>query len=185
MERRGIIEHDCKLALEAVKATPEAPYHFLDSGLPNVYLSGIKYHLCIVCKRIVKVEIPAIEELLAAIAGAIVAKNSALGSLEVRFLRKRLGIKGTEFARLIDVSPEQLSRWENGHNELSGAMDRFIRIAYTFISRDERLRAVMEKMKHQFVQWSTSIHGTGTNERILARRVSNRMWSAEAQPLAA
>ena len=52
---------------------------------------------------------------------------------------------------MIDASPEQLSRWENDHNALSGAMDRYIRIAYTFISRDERLRTFMEKVKHQFV----------------------------------
>jgi DNA-binding transcriptional regulator YiaG len=178
-------EHNCNESLREIKATPDARYHFRDSGLPNVYLAGIRYFVCGVCKKIVKVEIPAIEELMGAIASAIVTKTSPMAGVEVQFLRKRLGIKATDFAAMIDASPEQLSRWENGHNALSGSMDRYIRIAYTFISRDERLRALMEKVKHQFVQWSTSIHGAGANECIFAERLHNQKWRAEAAPVAA
>lgn len=177
--------HNCHLSLVEVKATAEAPYHFEDSGLANVYLAGIKYFVCELCKQIVKIEIPAIKELMNAIAGAIVTKTSPLAGREVQFLRKRLGVKAAEFARFIDSTPEQLSRWENEHNQISGAMDRFIRLAYTFISRDEGLRALMEKVKHQFAQWTTSIHGTGANERILAELISDRVWRAETELVAA
>lgn len=177
--------HDCRLSLVEKLATTEAPYHFGDSGLSNVYLTGVKYYVCGVCQRIAKVEIPAITELMNAIAGAIVNKTSALRGKEVQFLRKRLGLKATDFARFIDASPEQLSRWENERNELSGAMDRFIRLAYTFISRDEGLRSLMEKVKHQFVQWTTSIHGSGAAERIMAELISDRVWRAETELVAA
>jgi DNA-binding transcriptional regulator YiaG len=178
-------EHSCNEHLVAVDATTTSRYHFSDSGLPNVYLSGIRYFICATCKKIVKVEIPDIEELMAAIASAIVTKTSPLAGPEVKFLRKRLGIKGTDFAAMIDATPEQLSRWENGHNALSGAMDRYIRIAYTFISRDERLRSLMERVKHKFVEWSTSIHGVGANECIFAERMQNRKWHVQTGAVAA
>lgn len=34
-----------------------------------------------------------------------------------RHLRKTLGLKATEFADLLGVTAETISRWENGHNE--------------------------------------------------------------------
>jgi DNA-binding transcriptional regulator YiaG len=181
----GTLNHNCQQSPVEMKATPDSPYHFDDSGLPNVYLTGIKYYMCALCNKIIKVEIPAVTELMNAIAGAIVTKSSPLVGKEVQFLRKRLGVKATDFARFIGSSPEQLSRWENGHNELSGAMDRFIRIAYTFMSRDEGLRGLMEKVKHQFVQWTTSIHGSGAGERITAELISANVWRAETELVAA
>lgn len=184
MERISEV-HNCHAPLLEIRATTESPYHFTDAGLPNVYLSGIRYFICKACSKIVKVEIPRIDELMASIAVAIVSKTSPLKGVEVKFLRKRLAIKATDFAEMIAVTPEQLSRWENEHNAISGAMDRFIRIAYTFTSRDERLRAIMERVKHKFAEWTTSIHGEGVNERILAQRTRNQGWVAQTELLAA
>jgi DNA-binding transcriptional regulator YiaG len=182
---RTLNNHDCLQTMERKTATSEAPYQFTDSGLPNVFLSGVTYFVCGVCERIVKVEIPAAKELMNAIAQAIVTKKSPLRGREVQFLRKRLGIKASEFAQMIDSSPEQLSRWENGHNELSGAMDRFIRMAYTFISQDKRLKTLVHKMTQEFKRWATSIHGSDSSERILATLMRNCSWSAATELIAA
>jgi len=35
-----------------------------------------------------------------------------------RFMRKSLGLKATEVAELFDVTPETISRWENGHGSV-------------------------------------------------------------------
>jgi putative zinc finger/helix-turn-helix YgiT family protein len=35
----------------------------------------------------------------------------------LKFMRKALGIKGTELAAMLDVTPESISRWENGKGE--------------------------------------------------------------------
>ena len=177
--------HDCRKEMKPIKATPRSPYHFLDSGLPNVYLAGIKYYVCERCKRPVKVEIPAVQDLMNALARAVVLKTSPLSGKEVQFLRKRVGIKQTDFAEIISASPEQLSRWENDHNELSGTMDKFIRLAYTFISRDSKLESLVHKVKEEFQKWSTSIHGNDKGERILAEYNAKRQWMAEAAPVAA
>lgn len=185
MERIDQITHDCRKHMQERKATQEAPYHFADSGLPNVFLAGIKYFVCEVCSRVVKVEIPAIEDLMNALARAVVLKVSPLTGKEVQFLRKRVGIKQTDFADIISASPEQLSRWENDHNGLSGTMDKFIRLAYTFISKDTKLKSLVNKVKEEFQKWSTSIHGNGTGERIIAEYNAKHQWMAEAEPLAA
>lgn len=185
METNEHINHDCRMYMQERKATQEAPYHFADSGLPNVFLAGIKYFVCEVCSCIVKVEIPAIDDLMNALARAVVLKRSPLTGKEVQFLRKRVGIKQRDFADIISASPEQLSRWENDHNELSGTMDKFIRLAYTFISKDSKLKSLVTKVREEFQKWSTSIHGNGKGERILAEYNTKHQWMAEAEPIAA
>jgi DNA-binding transcriptional regulator YiaG len=182
---RTLNQHNCQQSLVERIATTESPYHFDDCGLPNVYLNGMKYYICALCRKIVKIEIPALKELMDAIAVAVIEKPAPLTGKQIQFLRKRLAIRAVDFAHILSVSPEQLSRWENGRNAFDGAVDRLVRIAYTFTSRDERLRGVMEKVKHQFLQWATSIHGSGANERIVAERVANRQWRAEAELVAA
>ena len=39
-----------------------------------------------------------------------------------KYLRKALGLKATELADLLGVTPETVSRWENGHNEADRAV---------------------------------------------------------------
>jgi DNA-binding transcriptional regulator YiaG len=53
---------------------------------------------------------------------------------EIRFLRKYLGYSGADFARVIGVSPETLSRWENGKAEPSRMVDLLLR--YMALTRD-------------------------------------------------
>jgi DNA-binding transcriptional regulator YiaG len=185
MENKEQLKHECRKHMQERKATQEAPYHFTDSGLSNVFLAGIKYFVCEVCSQIIKVEIPAVEDLMNALARAVVLKKSPLTGKEVQFLRKRVGIKQTDFAEIISASPEQLSRWENDHNELSGTLDKFIRLAYTFISKDSKLKSLATKVKEEFQKWSTSIHGNGKGERIIAEYNAQHQWNAEAEPMAA
>jgi len=175
----------CAHRLVVRKATAAEPYHFTDVGLPDVYLTGIRYFVCQVCKQIVKVEIPALKGLLDAIARAIVMKESSLTGGQARYLRKRLGWKAVDFAGILRATPEQLSRWENGHNELSGATDRLIRLAYTFLSKDSKLKHVVQRVQEEFDRWSTSIRDQGENEVITAEYKANRQWVAAAAPIAA
>ena len=52
---------------------------------------------------------------------AVAAKVAALGLVSAetfRFMRAAVGLKGLELARLLQVTPESLSRWENGKREV-------------------------------------------------------------------
>jgi putative zinc finger/helix-turn-helix YgiT family protein len=116
--------------LEEKKATSDLPYHFVGSGLPNVYLIGIKYKVCKTCAG-QAADIPAIKQLMQVIARAVVESEAPLTGPEIRFLRKRLGKKSSEFGRLIGVTAEQVSRWENEHNPPERSADKLIRVFYS------------------------------------------------------
>jgi putative zinc finger/helix-turn-helix YgiT family protein len=162
--------HDFK----ELKATMEAPYHFVDSGLPNVYLVGIKYQVCQEC-GMQTADIPAVKQLMQVIARTVVESDALLTGSEIRFLRKRLGKKSSEFARIVGVSDEQVSRWENGHNLPEHSADKLIRIFYGLLSGDRKLR---RKIDEHIECWLTALTGEGKIPDIRAK-LRNREWKTE------
>src|SRR5258708_15270111 len=67
----------------------------------------------------VAAEIPAIMPLMQLIARDIVAQPTSLSGDEIRFLRKRLGKKQLDLAKELGVEAETLSRYENGHLQIT------------------------------------------------------------------
>jgi putative zinc finger/helix-turn-helix YgiT family protein len=171
-----VVEHNHEL--EERKGTWEAPYHFVDSGLPNVYLVGIKYKICKTCGR-QAAEIPAIKKLMQAIARAIVESEAQLTGPEIRFLRKRLGIKSSSFARVIGVSPEQVSRWENENSGHEQSADKLIRVFYALVSGDRKLRPVVDE--ESIEHFLSMLHGQGQTPQIRAK-LRNNEWNVEPVP---
>jgi DNA-binding transcriptional regulator YiaG len=95
------------------RATAEEPYHFVGSGLGNVYLVGVEYRVDAQTGEQSAV-IPSLPSLMEAIGKVLVEKHTALTGDELRFLRKRLRYASKMFAKLVGVSEEQYSRLENG-----------------------------------------------------------------------
>lgn len=176
--------HDCRYFSVTRAATAESPYGFAGRGLPNVFLVGIEYLVCSVCGR-QSAEIPAIAELFSAIARAVVRKRQTLTGADIKFLRKQMGMKTADFAAAIGVARESVSRWENGHKDPQESADRLIRITYSILSGDERLKCLVEQ--RGFQDWITSIKRVGSEECIVVERVHNpELWCfAAEQPNAA
>lgn len=128
-------QHDCRDREIVRRATLDRPYHFVQSGLSNVFLAGIRFYVCSECRK-QSAEIPALKKLLAVIARELVRRPPPLTGEEIRFLRKQLGRKSADFALILDVSPETYSRWENEKQTPSPMADRLIRLYYTIESRD-------------------------------------------------
>lgn len=103
-------------------------YRYDMSGLPNVVLQGIKVRRCSKCGEEAPV-ILAISDLHRVLAMAVVRKPTSLTPAEFRFLRKYLGYSSTDFAKLLDVRKETMSRWERGETAINPIADRFIRLA--------------------------------------------------------
>jgi transcriptional regulator with XRE-family HTH domain len=118
-------------------ATDQHPFHFTDSGLDNVYLVGIKYFTH-PDGRIVA-EIPSLKQLMRVIARDLVLSKSDLTGGEVRFLRKRLGIRATEYCKYLGLEPETLSRIENGKQPISSATQKLARLSYAILSEEPGL----------------------------------------------
>jgi transcriptional regulator with XRE-family HTH domain len=73
------------------------------------------------------------------IARDLVLSRSDLSGSEVRFLRKRLGKKATEYSRLLGLEPETLSRIENGKQPISSATQKLARLSYAILSEEPGL----------------------------------------------
>lgn len=155
------------------EASEAKPYHYVGSGLGNVYLVGIKYHVCKRCGS-AAADIPALPELLTALARALVKKQSSLTGEELRFLRKRLKFSGIEFSSMIDISAETLSRIENGRYAVQLNTDKLVRFIYASIARDRFLNL------EAIAKWSAELRTISGGERIIATRDANDQWIAHA-----
>jgi len=104
-------------------------FSYISSGLSKVYLKGIKLHKCSdkECGE-EEVTIPNPEELHQVLAEHVARQNNILLPEEIRFLRTHLGFSGTDFAKVMGVSPETVSRWEKGTVNMKEASERLLRV---------------------------------------------------------
>lgn len=163
--------HDCQKCRVEKFATVDEPFHFLDSGLPNVYLIGIKYFVCDCGSA--AAEIPAVKPLMRLIARDLVESHESLTGEEVRFLRKRLGKKASDFAKEVGIEPETLSRMENGKQGISEPLDKLIRLFYAVSANDAEL---LEQVRKIFDSWLSSWTARNSDTKIV-KRIDDNEWS--------
>lgn len=152
-------------------ATEEDPFHFVDSGLDNVYLVGIKYFTS-PDGRVVA-EIPALKQLMKLIAHDLVKSPLDLTGPEIKFLRKRLGQKATEYCKYLGVEPETLSRIENGKQAISTTAEKLARLSYTVLSNDLNLKEVAIKIVQSMVD---DMKDKKSRERIVLQMSKDHEW---------
>jgi putative zinc finger/helix-turn-helix YgiT family protein len=92
--------------------TTRGIHRYTESGLPNITLVNVEIRECPDCGER-EVVIPRMEQLHRTIAHAISRQTQPLKPEEVRFLRKWLGYSTTDFALVMGVRPETVSRWES------------------------------------------------------------------------
>jgi DNA-binding transcriptional regulator YiaG len=155
-------------------ATSTKPYHFLDSGLPNVYLIGVKYRACKRCGA-QGAEIPAPEQLMNVIADSLVMKPGILAGAEIKFLRKRAGKKAADFAHLINKTPEHLSKLETEALPLKEPTDKLIRLTYGMLSGKS---ALLMKIAARVEEWLNSIDVGKKPPASIRIRKSDDSWAA-------
>ncbi len=102
-------------------------YRYTACGLSNVTLIGVGVRRCSKCGDH-EVVIPRIEELHRVLAAAVVRQVSRLTKDEIRFLRKYLGYSGVDFAKIVGVAAETISRWENGKEKIGSSAEKLIRM---------------------------------------------------------
>jgi putative zinc finger/helix-turn-helix YgiT family protein len=109
----------------AVARVVRSNYHMKELGL-NVILKGAEIVRCKECGN----EDPILhrmDDLIRAVALAVVRKPYRLTGEEVRFVRKYLHLTGQEFAKLLKVDNSTLSKWEHGEDPVGPQSDLLIR----------------------------------------------------------
>lgn len=101
----------CVRCGEAVQSTRGA-HRYTESGLSNVTLLNVELRTCPSCGER-EVVIPRIEELHRVIADALVRDQTRFAPDQVKYLRKWLGYSTADFALVMGVRPETVSRWES------------------------------------------------------------------------
>ena len=119
----------CMICGSKMNKVSDSIFHYTDCGLPKVFLKGIVTHKCTnkECGE-EEITIPNMEELHQLLAEKIASQINKLQPEEIRFLRTHLGFSGVDFAQSIGVSPETVSRWENGTVNMKEASERFLRV---------------------------------------------------------
>lgn len=99
-------------------------YHYVESGLDNVFVAGTEVYKC-KCGE-TYVQLPGVENVHGQIATALLHKNSLLTGSEAKFIRKWLGLKSEELARALGYTRVSVSRWEN--KSVPESADRALRL---------------------------------------------------------
>jgi len=83
---------------------------------------------CALCGCELGTTIPDMKGLLAAVAMTRALDPFRLSGDEIRFLRKAVGWKGKDLAKILEISPEHLSRCEKGARDfLSAGLEKYLR----------------------------------------------------------
>jgi len=110
------------------KRDKRKPYHYVESGLDNIYLrNGFEY---VESPRGKSVRIHDLEGLHLAIGQMLVNEKKELTGLEFRFLRHELGLTQQALALLLDVDVQSVARWEKGKTQVPGPAQGVVRLLY-------------------------------------------------------
>jgi transcriptional regulator with XRE-family HTH domain len=149
----------CPKCGKELKKSMAKLYHFLESGLPNVFLQNIALYQCACGEKLV--QIPAMDRLLDAIAFNLLKKRTLLTGL------KWIGLTANGLAALLGVKSRiSISRWENGRAPLTAATDHAMRLLVMRVKEEAvKQRMFMEiEIQEQFERISAK---PGKSERMV------------------
>ena len=132
-----------------------ALYHYRECGLPNVYLAGIDVAVCKECNEKFPI-IPSILDLYEKIAEAVALKPQTLVGVEVKFLRKQLGLTAVQWASYLKTDKATISRWENDHNPIGKQSDAFVRYLYFRLLEEKENRHIHENISGRITSAETN-----------------------------
>ena len=103
----------------------KAPLHYRECGLDDVYLvSGYEIVKTPYGKG---VAVKNVDGLLRAIGRQLATEKKVLTGKELRFLRKQMDLTQAELGHFVDLSSQQVARWEKGEYEIPGAAETLVR----------------------------------------------------------
>jgi putative transcriptional regulator len=136
-------------------ATKANPYVYEWSGLRDVRLIGITVQECPKCAARSAV-IPQVDGLHRVISHWLLRKQGRLEGAEIRFLRKNCEMPAHLFAEGLGITPEHLSRIENGRRDVSHQIDVLARVGIALCQESTDLREVLIGRRSRLIRFSSS-----------------------------
>lgn len=99
----------------------------LMGGMHVELMDVVNALVCQKCGTTIRVDIPDMPGLIAAVSVARATRALKLNGDEIRFLRKAMDKSAKEMAQDLRVSDETVSRWENGHLLMGEPVERIFR----------------------------------------------------------
>jgi putative zinc finger/helix-turn-helix YgiT family protein len=102
-------------------------HKYTECGLSNVLILDLEVRYCAACgeRQYVFPRLAQLHKLLAVVTAQ---QAASLTGEQIRFLRKHMGWSRSEFADLIGVEGETVSRWEHGRAPMSASAERLLRL---------------------------------------------------------
>jgi transcriptional regulator with XRE-family HTH domain len=114
-------------------------YRFDEMGLP-VVLQRIEVVTCQYCGNVDPI-IPNINDLMHALALAVICDPCKLNGDEFRFLRKYVGKSGEEFGKLLHLGKTHVCKIETGATPIGDQTDKLVRFLVLHLSPELRAKA--------------------------------------------
>jgi len=153
---------ECRMPMTSTK---QEAHRYRECGLSNVTLKNVDVHSCPFCGE-AALSIPRLGELHELIAFTLVQKETRLAGEDVRFLRKYLGWSAVQFASIMGVSRETVSRWETDAAPMGTTAERLLRLMVFRLKsiedyRTEELAAlgVVERAERSALQLTETADG--------------------------
>ena len=141
----------CPECGKSLRARKGQTYRYLESGLGNVTLTGIRVFHCAKCGLDFP-EIPNIRGLHRSVASLLARKPAPLTGAEFRFLRKEIELKATDLARDLGITNVTISRWETGARPINPVADRLLRLLYSLHTVQKRRAVEPAKFVKSFLE---------------------------------
>jgi putative zinc finger/helix-turn-helix YgiT family protein len=141
--------HECEA--EGLATTTETRRYTLAGGW-SVSVEGAQVNRCPACGY-EGVGFDATGGIERAVAEQVIAKPAHLAGEEIIFLRELLDYNGRQMAKLLGIGAPTLSRWENGHETITGPTDRLLRalvaarLGWGGAAAAKRFEAVLESIE--------------------------------------
>lgn len=149
-------------------------YHYLGSGLPNVFLkNGYEIKNSNYGETVV---IHDLEGLHAAIGSILVSSPGTLAGDEFRFLRNELELSQVMLAQLLGCEEQAVARWEKGKNKkVNAPAEKLLRRLYQEMKMGSKKLAPLLK---SLQDWEATPPATA-RKIVASERLDN--WSAKAE----
>ena len=134
---------------EIILSTPQ--YHYLESGLENIYLSPVIIIVCEKCST-KRPQINGSTLLNITIAESIVLKPFALVGAELKFLRNNLGYSTNQWAELLHLDIENMEALENEEEPITPQFDLLTRLFYVRLLEENSGQNVTTSLMEKLAQ---------------------------------